>query len=216
MASSKPRLTALSVALVVAGAVFLLVGAVGFTVTGPTRTLDPVSEFTAPTETRVMLTEGTWSVWQQIVAGGVAKGPLVDVGRVSVDGPNGPVKLQCAYCDDVPPSQFSGDHRFVGIVSFYARSSGEYTIKVASAGPIEMVVAPGDGPIEDPAALVWWFIGFVGIATIAVVVVRYLRQLRNRPIAVPAGWYPDPNMPGQMRWFNGREWTTDTAPYGPV
>lgn len=215
MASNGPRITALSIALVVVGAVLLLVGAVASLATSMTSTFDPVSEFAAPTETRVILTEGTWSLWQQTAAGGGTKGPLVDVERVSIDGPNGQVKLQCGYCDGVRHLQSKGDDVYVGIATFNARTSGEYTIKVASAASIEMVVAPGDLDTGSIAALLWWVVGAVGIGTIAVVVIRYLRQLRNVPSAVPPGWYPDPNMPGQMRWFNGREWTTDTTPYVP-
>ena len=32
---------------------------------------------------------------------------------------------------------------------------------------------------------------------------------------VPQGWYPDPRIPGQLRWWNGTNWTEDqTAPQG--
>ena len=29
---------------------------------------------------------------------------------------------------------------------------------------------------------------------------------------VPAGWYPDPEVPGQMRWWDGSQWYASTAP----
>lgn len=33
----------------------------------------------------------------------------------------------------------------------------------------------------------------------------------------PAGWYPDPGEPDQLRWWDGTEWATDTvAPRTPV
>jgi hypothetical protein len=28
----------------------------------------------------------------------------------------------------------------------------------------------------------------------------------------PAAWYPDPGLPGQLRWFDGLQWTTHTHP----
>lgn len=31
------------------------------------------------------------------------------------------------------------------------------------------------------------------------------------PSAVPAGWYPDPQGSGQLRYWNGMEWTADTS-----
>ncbi|MCO7204607.1 DUF2510 domain-containing protein, partial [Microbacterium sp. CnD16-F] len=27
----------------------------------------------------------------------------------------------------------------------------------------------------------------------------------------PAGWYPDPGEPDQLRWWDGTEWATDTV-----
>lgn len=31
--------------------------------------------------------------------------------------------------------------------------------------------------------------------------------------ATPAGWYPDPNSPGTMRYWDGNNWTQQTQPY---
>ena len=30
----------------------------------------------------------------------------------------------------------------------------------------------------------------------------------------PAGWYPDPQYPNLMRYFDGRQWTSSTQPRG--
>jgi hypothetical protein len=30
-----------------------------------------------------------------------------------------------------------------------------------------------------------------------------------------AGWYPDPDEPGQMRWWDGHEWSAQAAAVGP-
>lgn len=34
--------------------------------------------------------------------------------------------------------------------------------------------------------------------------------------APPPGWYPDPRGMPMMRWFDGRQWTSQTAPMGSV
>lgn len=32
------------------------------------------------------------------------------------------------------------------------------------------------------------------------------------PVAMPAGWYPDPQTPGMNRYWDGLAWTATTAP----
>ena len=32
----------------------------------------------------------------------------------------------------------------------------------------------------------------------------------------PPGWYPDPQLPGSLRWFDGTSWTAQVAPARPV
>lgn len=34
-------------------------------------------------------------------------------------------------------------------------------------------------------------------------------------MTTPAGWYPDPDDPGQQRWWDGTAWTEDRAPVSP-
>lgn len=34
--------------------------------------------------------------------------------------------------------------------------------------------------------------------------------------AAPAGWYDDPTLPGQHRYWDGSEWTAHTAVYTPA
>lgn len=35
------------------------------------------------------------------------------------------------------------------------------------------------------------------------------------PVAMPAGWYPDPQTPGMNRYWDGLAWTATTAPATP-
>src|ERR1039458_5641623 len=32
----------------------------------------------------------------------------------------------------------------------------------------------------------------------------------------PAGWYPDPQIPDAVRWWDGRAWTSHTQPWVPT
>ena len=32
----------------------------------------------------------------------------------------------------------------------------------------------------------------------------------------PAGWYPDPQIPSAVRWWDGRAWTSHTQPWVPM
>lgn len=32
--------------------------------------------------------------------------------------------------------------------------------------------------------------------------------------AMPPGWFPDPTVPGQYRWWDGMRWTDQTSPMG--
>lgn len=48
-----------------------------------------------------------------------------------------------------------------------------------------------------------------------------LKALGGMPVmpmlnAAPAGWYPDPAGAPMMRWFDGRQWTAQTAAMGSV
>lgn len=47
---------------------------------------------------------------------------------------------------------------------------------------------------------------------------RAMGGLPNLPMlgAVPPGWYPDPSGAPLMRWFDGRQWTPQTAAMGSV
>jgi hypothetical protein len=37
----------------------------------------------------------------------------------------------------------------------------------------------------------------------------------SAPAPVPAGWYPDPDSPGIVRWWDGEAWTERRAPAAP-
>ncbi|QLL05425.1 DUF2510 domain-containing protein [Mycobacterium vicinigordonae] len=50
-------------------------------------------------------------------------------------------------------------------------------------------------------------------AVIGGVVVLVVRLTKPKPPIHPAaGWYPDPNNPGSMRYFDGRVWSQPVRP----
>lgn len=41
-----------------------------------------------------------------------------------------------------------------------------------------------------------------------------VQQVPPPPTTAPAGWYPDQNQVGMLRWFDGFQWTDHTQPAG--
>lgn len=67
---------------------------------------------------------------------------------------------------------------------------------------------PGLGLLLVGAAL--------GCLVVSLVVARSTRRtpvvVRASSGSTPPGWHPDPRQPGQLRYWNGSDWTTDTRP----
>lgn len=62
--------------------------------------------------------------------------------------------------------------------------------------------------------LVVLVVGAVVVGGIVAVVMLVNRKApANRPPNAPApGWYPDPQQPGTVRYFDGTAWTTQSRP----
>lgn len=41
---------------------------------------------------------------------------------------------------------------------------------------------------------------------------RDSKAAAERPVQPPE-WYPDPQQPGMLRWWDGKNWTADTKPW---
>lgn len=67
-----------------------------------------------------------------------------------------------------------------------------------------------------------WFVVALIVALVVNVVVLMAKsgskpktgQLLTQQAATPPGWYPDPNDPNRVRYFDGRDWTSQTVPRG--
>jgi hypothetical protein len=124
-----------------------------------------------------------------------------------------------------------GSSRYLGVVKFTVSTSGDYDVRVTGSAGEPFFVANSFGDLAKHAAI--WFvlmgigilIGFVGVVLLIVGIVRRRRARRpagygygvgpGAPATAPApGWYPDPQIAGTTRWWDGTQWTDQTHPAG--
>ncbi|NMO04099.1 DUF2510 domain-containing protein [Gordonia sp. TBRC 11910] len=60
-------------------------------------------------------------------------------------------------------------------------------------------------------------VALVASVVVVVLLVRSRGQSQSQPTpatypATPPGWYPAPDDPRLLRWFDGRQWTEHTQP----
>jgi hypothetical protein len=75
---------------------------------------------------------------------------------------------------------------------------------------IENLVADNSPGVEGAGWGVWvTAIGAVSalLATIALTIVAARSKRRAAVVGHPAGWYPDPSVPGTQRYWDGTQWT---------
>jgi hypothetical protein len=109
--------------------------------------------------------------------------------------------------------------QYTSALAFNIDTAGSYMVTVKASAPGRVVVAR---PLSDAirSRLRWWaLVAAGGIAVVTGTVMWIIGASRRRrrrlsyayyASATPAGWYPDPQQPGRMRYWNGTMWTEHT------
>ena len=97
---------------------------------------------------------------------------------------------------------------YTGAVSFEANVHGDYRVRISATGD-QVLLSRDLGSLFG--SVLGFFLTAVGaglllVAGIVVLIVSATRRRRRRPTLPPPGWYPNPQVPGQVLWWNGQQW----------
>jgi hypothetical protein len=215
---------AVSLAVLGIGIVLAVLGGVE-TALPLVRTITHSTSHPTPARLHQHLSHGTYEIYELTGDRSSAFSPIrpgsVDIrpGDVTVTSTGGePVTVTPEGADE---TLTLGDRVYTGAVQFAIPTSGDYVVSVTSDSPTRVILARSVGSIVR--SVVAWIAlagagGLLFLLGLVLLIVGLVRRGR-RPVGYagapgmvlpPANWYADPSQPGQLRYWDGNQWTDQT------
>jgi hypothetical protein len=191
------------------------------------RTLTHSTSHPTPARLRQHLSHGTYEIYEltgerssafsRIRSGPVDIGP----GNVTVRSASGQPGAVTVTREGADETLTLGDRVYTGAVQFEIPSSGDYIVTVTSDARTRVILARSIGSIVR--SVVGWIAiagagGLLFLVGLVLLIVGLVRRGR-RPVGYagapgttmpPPNWYADPSQPGQLRYWDGSQWTDQT------
>jgi hypothetical protein len=189
------------------------------------RTLTHSVSHPTPAALRQHLSHGTYEIYELT---GDRSSPFSSTQRSSVDIGPGDVTVTSTAGrsltvtgEGADETLTLGDRVYTGAVQFAVPTEGDYIVRVTSSSPTRVILARSIGSIAR--SVVGWIItgavgGLLVLIGLVLLIVGLVRRGR-KPVGYagtpgmalpPPNWYADPSQPGQLRYWDGSQWTDQT------